>query len=81
MYLSYSAMQTGAMSFCGDFVSDSFIKTFWDEDIILQLNYKKQICSYYCYDDSYEHYIKMHTNTTVTVKPNFTSSLNCAVFL
>ena len=38
----YSVMQSDGNNFCGDVVSDSFNKTFWDEDHILDHIYKSK---------------------------------------
>ena len=57
----YSAMQSDRNNFCGDVVPDSFKKTSRDEDNILdQINRRNT---------------KMHTNTTVALKPDFMRSL------
>ena len=71
--------------FLKDVVLDSFNKAYRDENNILdQMNIIKYVRIFIMmilipYNNMYK---KMHTNTTVALKPNFMSSLLlCAVFL
>ena len=80
---TYNVLQSDGNSFCGDVVLESFNEASRDEENIFAQIYVC-LCSDYYYDDfiSLYHYKKMHTNTTVALKPNFINSiLLCAVFL
>ena len=76
-------LQCDAICFCGDVVSDSFNKTFRDEDNILDQIYKNiHVRIFLMIILIIIHYPKMQANTIVTLKTNFMSSLLlCAVFL
>ena len=80
----YSVMQSDGNSFYGDVVSESFKKTSRDVDKILDQTYKSKYIRIIIMMILilYIHYTKIHTNTKVSLKPNFMSSLLlCAVSL
>ena len=69
-------MQSYGNSFCGDVVSDSLKKTLRDEDNILDQIYKSKYVRIIIMMILILYNIirtKMHTNTTVSLKPNFMS--------
>ena len=70
-------MQSDGNSFCGDVLLDSFKRIFRDEDNILDQEFKKQICSWFYYEEVnfYTNFMKMHNSIRVALQPNFMNYL------
>ena len=84
LFMYRAVIQLDGKSFCGDFVWDSFNKASRDEDNIVDQIYKSKYIRIIIIMISILYNIikKMHTITTVAIKPNFFSFfLLCAEFL